>query len=618
MLELRGAQRKSVSPQKGKTSPRLKGGGLGQTMTPQRLAEFMVGLLQSPTSSTVLEPGCGDGAFLEQLAKSGFRDVHGIDIDPALAARARLKSAARVSVADFIDYSPAFTPRVIIGNPPYVRRKDMPPGLRGKLDALSDAKVNGLSDLAYLFIKKSIDLLPMGGELVFVTPVYWTQALHGRGVRAQVSRAGSLTHLFYFGENRVFPRVNVHTVVFRFVKGERLPLRYVEFFGKHQSLDDMLLAAHTATELERRPNPSHFAFECRQPNTDKSWTFEPPEVRRKLEQMVRSASRADFSVVPDGSDTPLDLSILDLRPVDAYDRRDSRVARGRVIRVAGKPYTMPRKERALDEAHEELPRWLTLHDLFEIGPGMVSGCDEAFRVTDQFVDGLPREEHEFLVRVVKGADTQPFRVSRLTTYLRADSISTEEELKLRAPTIWRHLDAFRTRLNARFGYKGVEWFHWSFPRNEDIFVENPGNKFFVPSKDRRPRPRFAAIAEPCLGTQDSCVLVPRAIARRESDDFLLAILNSSTVDFWLQWRGIRRGHVRQYSNESLEGIPVRLVDWRDRSEIATHDRLTRLAQQARETGEPQQREIDELVQTLYFGEPSALRPDDFPRTLGAV
>ena len=95
---------------------------LSQWMTPEwaaiELVERYFGGLTS--SDRVLEPSCGDGAFLRAIP----RDVpaFGVEIDPSLAARARASSGRAVILGDFRMVDLPLKPTAIVGNPPFVKR----------------------------------------------------------------------------------------------------------------------------------------------------------------------------------------------------------------------------------------------------------------------------------------------------------------------------------------------------------------------------------------------------------------------------------------------------------------------------------------------------------------
>lgn len=106
--------------------------GFGDWQTPIALARAAIERAAStmPEPATVLEPTCGEGAFLEAAASSFPRArLVGWEIHPAYAetARSRLPSdRARIEVADFfgVDWeralSPLPDPLLVVGNPPWV------------------------------------------------------------------------------------------------------------------------------------------------------------------------------------------------------------------------------------------------------------------------------------------------------------------------------------------------------------------------------------------------------------------------------------------------------------------------------------------------------------------
>jgi len=63
------------------------GKSLGQYMTPKFVAEYMSSLISKPQSASVLEPGAGEGIFLEVLYEKGFEDIRAYEIDERLGKR---------------------------------------------------------------------------------------------------------------------------------------------------------------------------------------------------------------------------------------------------------------------------------------------------------------------------------------------------------------------------------------------------------------------------------------------------------------------------------------------------------------------------------------------------
>ena len=86
---------------------------LGQVFTPPAIVSHMLGLLRN--RGPVLEPSCGDGAFLKHL-----HNAVGIELDARQAPPGAL-------TMDFFAYPESGKFDTVIGNPPYVRYRDISP-----------------------------------------------------------------------------------------------------------------------------------------------------------------------------------------------------------------------------------------------------------------------------------------------------------------------------------------------------------------------------------------------------------------------------------------------------------------------------------------------------------
>ena len=126
---------------------------LGQVFTPPAIVDCMRKLVRN--TGRVLEPACGDGAFLQHLP-----GALGIEIDPRHAPPG-------AEVMNFFELSDDEAFATIIGNPPYVRYQDISPGTRRLArGTVLDKRAN----LYLFFIEKCLRLLEPGGELIFITP----------------------------------------------------------------------------------------------------------------------------------------------------------------------------------------------------------------------------------------------------------------------------------------------------------------------------------------------------------------------------------------------------------------------------------------------------------------
>ena len=216
---------------------------LGQYFTPDLVTEFMLSLTTKSNSAKVLEPSSGEGAFLKALEKQGFKNVTAIEIDQSLPNN----SSIPVINQSFISWDHQEKFDLIIGNPPYIRWKDLEEVQKQELkeNPLFGTMINSLSDYLLPFIALSVDKLSEGGELIFITPSFWLQTMHSESLRAFVEKNGYIADLVDFGEAKVFSGVSTSLIVFRFIKtiskGKTTLHRY-----KHSSIDSASLRLNDA------------------------------------------------------------------------------------------------------------------------------------------------------------------------------------------------------------------------------------------------------------------------------------------------------------------------------------------------------------------------------------
>lgn len=185
----------------------------GQYFTPAAVADLMVGMLAAGPQSPVLEPSAGAGVFLDALADAGFQQVTAVEIDSALA----VNSKYRVDNESFVSWRPQRQFAAVIGNPPYIRWRDLSPQSRKEVarHRLWGTLFNSLSDYLTIFIALAVEHLADGGELVFITPSFWMHTQHSNPFREWLLERGSFTDVVSFGEASVFPDVASAIVIFR-------------------------------------------------------------------------------------------------------------------------------------------------------------------------------------------------------------------------------------------------------------------------------------------------------------------------------------------------------------------------------------------------------------------
>jgi adenine-specific DNA-methyltransferase len=176
---------------------------LGQVFTPDEIVQTMLALRAN--RGRVLDPAAGDGAFSRHLP-----GCTAIELDPGVASPG-------VQVMDFFDLPASERFDTIIGNPPYVRYKDIILETRVRLNSpLFDAR----SNLFLFFIEKSVQHLNAGGELIFIVPREFIKLTAAAKLNDWLYSQGSITHWIEAGDTRIFTGAGPNCAIFRFVRGD--------------------------------------------------------------------------------------------------------------------------------------------------------------------------------------------------------------------------------------------------------------------------------------------------------------------------------------------------------------------------------------------------------------
>jgi len=157
---------------------------LGQWFTAAPVARLAIAALAPfDTRLRVLDPTCGDGAFLAAARAGGLSRLTGVEIDRDAAATAR----ARVAGAEIVDgdlLAPGLvdslgTFDLVIGNPPWVRAGRILPAIKRDRAALlahdwpdlDSAVIDGIArhaDVAATCLLRALRFVAPGGRLALV------------------------------------------------------------------------------------------------------------------------------------------------------------------------------------------------------------------------------------------------------------------------------------------------------------------------------------------------------------------------------------------------------------------------------------------------------------------
>lgn len=483
----------------------------GQYFTPDMVADFMVSLADIEADAAILEPSCGEGVFLEILKNRGFRNVSAYEIDPNLATAFHgVKYESFVSAKIKTQYD------LIIGNPPYIRWKNLEAELKEELaqNRIWTQHFNSLCDYLYIFIWKSIESLKENGQLIFICPEYWMNTTHSIGLRNYMVSNGYFEKIYHFNETPIFNKATVSVVIFKYIKTRKAQKKHVEVvkYYKNKSLNPAILAS---IKNQKNDNPDIEQFLVKQFELNKRWLLIPEIEVRELEK---------FEEVCMG--------------------------------IASKTYP-------------------TFGDICDIGNGMVSGLDKAFQLKEKQV--LNEKEQKNTIRVIKAKNIYPFSYNKITQYIFVNEIGNEKELKEDFPNFYQKLYPHKERLESRYQYnRKIDYWKWVFLRNYKLFNSDQP-RIFVPCKERISNKdyfRFAFVESGIFPTQDVAALFLKKNVK-ESIFYVLAFLNNHRVFNWLKNKGIVKGSIVEFSEKPISSIPFRRIDWRDKVEVKLHNEITR-------------------------------------------
>ncbi len=212
---------------------------LGQWFTPPEVARLALALVG--TRGRLLDPACGDGAFLAAARQAGVaaERLFGVELDPAAAeACAARVPGARIERGDlFAVAADGEGFDVVVGNPPYVRTERMSAAqkqrVRARLaDDWPDApphlidRLVGRGDLAAACVLRALRLARPGARIALVLSSALLHADHAAPLWELVGRHGCVRALVDAPAERWFADAAVNALIVVIERGgEPAPVR---------------------------------------------------------------------------------------------------------------------------------------------------------------------------------------------------------------------------------------------------------------------------------------------------------------------------------------------------------------------------------------------------------
>ncbi len=519
----------------------------GQYFTPKIIADFMIDLADIKHDSKILEPSCGEGVFLKSLQKEGFENITAFEIDEELVKNLN-QNFDTIICESFVSAKINKKFDLIIGNPPYIRWKNLEEELKQELakSELWNTYFNSLCDYMYIFILKSIEILEENGQLIFICPEYWLNTTHSFSLRNYMVKNGYFEAIYHFNETPIFDNATVSVIVFKYIKSKnKIPFIDIVKYHKNKKITTEIIEqikTENSNEIER--------FKVKQFEANKRWLLTDENEVLEIENFEKACQISSSNEVTNN---------------DLFSN-------------------LP--ESKLENKTDKKVIYSTINDICDIGNGMVSGLDKAFQLdkkTDkEILNLLSEKEKQSTISVIKAKNLIPFTYNEITPYifLNEEKIKVENELENNYPNFYKKLKPLQEKLEKRYQYnRKINYWEWVFLRNYNLFNSDKP-RIFVPCKERISNKnyfRFSFVEQGIFPTQDVTALFLKENVK-ENIFYVLAFLNNPRVFNWLKNKGIIKGNIVEFSEKPISSIPFRKIDWNDEKEIQLHNRIVELTE----------------------------------------
>jgi len=258
-----------------------------------------------------------------------------------------------------------------------------------------------------------------------------------------------------------------------------------------------------------------------------------------------------------------------------------------------------------------------LIEYISIGQGITTGRNNIFIVSEDLVkkEGL---ETELLKKYIKTRDIQRYKINFRNLYV----ILTLKDINIENyPNIKKYLLKYKKELMERYECKkGLSaWYAVSVPRNLNLFENNNG-KILTPLYSKGNKFAYDDCLKNAIyySLTDTYLLTTNETTKI-SLKYIIGILNSTLFNYYNENFGkLKRDGYYEYSRNTLSGIPIKTINFKETEEKNNHDQMVNLVdnmlslhKQLQETTLPQAKtvierqieaidsQIDQLVYNLY-------------------
>lgn len=395
---------------------------------------------------------------------------------------------------------------VYVGNPPYINLYRFSGQFRNYLKERDSEIFASKNDILYHFYTRGIELLKEGGSLGYITSRYFLEAENAEKLRGWMPKNAKIRILIDWGNVELFQGINTRCVVMVLDKST----------DPRQNLNNVIGVAKI-----------------------RNWK----NAHSLLTDTIDEHVGREFHQPPNLAIFPISQSVLSNEPWRLLDTAENQL-------------------RALIE--ENAWRLGGAEGLCDMGMGMQTGLDEAFRITRREIGttGSNKIPQEFVRKLVRNGD-----IRRYTIYDRDEFWIYTEDIDVDGlpddHPVKKHLLEYHDGLIQRYPCRTTveqpipkrKWYQYTVPNIKELFALE--EKIVVPYK--APSNRFAMDQEKRISSMDVYVLaVKHQYKPIVSGWYLLAILNSSLMDYaYITFYGRRKKSEFDYYTGLIERIPVK-------------------------------------------------------------
>jgi len=398
---------------------------------------------------------------------------------------------------------------IVIGNPPYVGEK----GNRGQFETLKKSEFGkkyyeGKMDLFYFFIYRGIECLKPDGVLCYISTNYFVTADGAKKLRSHIREHTYFSDLVNFNDWAVFPNIKSHTMIYtlrpKSCEREKAQITYFKTTG-NGPFEKVLNQGNKINKFSVM-NEELFSEE----GIIKMFAYE------ESYSLANKILKQSFCRLGDVCEIKQGI-------VSGGDRVSPSMINGKLL-------------------SEDIAKY----DI-EVGDGI-------FVLSDDEVESLGLNDAKYLRKFYKNSDIVRYGVNLESnksilyiTDVNTGKISESSKIISHLKRYKSVLDKRREVMNGKRKWFSLQWY-----RSEELFLRE---KIVVPQRSKHNK--FGYSEGPWFGSADIYYIVTKGL---DYDLFyLLGLLNSKLMYFWLYTMGKRKGESLELYSMPLQRIPIKSI-----------------------------------------------------------